>query len=157
MKMNQNMRRFLEQLQTDESVLSAELSSVLEAGFVEGKGCVLLASLASDSAFARAAAEDETGYECFINHLHIENLGEAPEFARRLNKALVESFEDSFVVIVSFDGREATVRFHRLRADQTWFKRESRRVPRGRNRGFRFKLTRQFVAVASIIIVERFV
>jgi hypothetical protein len=42
MKTNQNMRRFLGQLKTDGSALSPELSSVLDAGFVEEKGCVLL-------------------------------------------------------------------------------------------------------------------
>jgi hypothetical protein len=119
MKTNQNMRRFLGQLKTDGSALSPELSSVLDAGFVEEKGCVLLASKARGSAFARDT-EDETGYECFINHLHVQDLGEALEFARLLHKALVDAFMGSFVVIVAYDGREATIRFHRLRADQTW-------------------------------------
>jgi hypothetical protein len=118
MKTNQNMRRFLGQLKTDRSALSPELSSVLDADFVEEKGCVLLAK-ASGSALARAT-EDETGYECLINHLHVEDLGEALELARRLHEALAYTFIGSFVVIVAYDGREATVRFHRLRADQTW-------------------------------------
>jgi len=113
------MRRFLEQLKTDGSALSPELSSVLDAGFVEEKGCVLLAAKARGSALA-PAKEDETGFECFINHLHVEDLGEALEFARRFNKALADAFTGNFVVIVSYDGREATVRFHRLRPDQSW-------------------------------------
>jgi hypothetical protein len=122
MRTNQNMRGFLNGLQAHKPILSPELSSVLSAGFVEEKGCVLLASQAhdTDSAFTRAATQDETGYECFINHVHVESLGEALEFARRLNKALAATFADDFVVIVSFDGRDATVRFHRLRAGQTW-------------------------------------
>jgi hypothetical protein len=119
MKTNQNMRRFLGQLKTDTSALSPELSSILDAGFVEEKGCVLLAAKARGSAFD-PSNEDETGYECFINHLHVEDLGEALEFARRLQKALAHAFTGSFVVVVAYDGREATVRFHRLRADQTW-------------------------------------
>jgi hypothetical protein len=113
------MRRFLGQMKTDGSALSPELSNVLDAGFVEEKGCVLLASKARSSAFA-SATEDETGYECFINHLHVEDLGEALEIARRLHKVLAEGFTSSFVVIVAYDGREATVRFHRLRAGQRW-------------------------------------
>jgi hypothetical protein len=89
---------------------------------VEEKGCVLLASQApdTDSAFTRAATQDETGYECYINHVHVESLGEALEFARRLNKALAATFVGGFVVVVSFDGREATVRFYQLRAGQAW-------------------------------------
>src|SRR5580704_15081813 len=78
------------QLKTDGSPLSPELSSVLEAGFVEEKGCVLFASKARGSTFARAT-EDETGFECFINHLHIEDLAEALEFARLLHKALADA------------------------------------------------------------------
>jgi hypothetical protein len=120
MKTNQNMRRLLTELQTSPSVLSPELLSILASGFVEEKGCVLLASETHDSAFDRAATLDETGYECFINHVHVERLGEALEFARRLKKALAATFAGDFVVIVSFDGHEATVRFHRLRAGQTW-------------------------------------
>lgn len=120
MRTNQIMRRFLRDLQTHETVLSPKLSSVLPAGFVEEKGCVLLASEARDSAFTRAGTQDETGYECFINHVHVDSLGDGLEFARQLNKRLAECFTGSFVVIVSFDGREGAVRFHRRRAGQAW-------------------------------------
>jgi len=115
------MSRLLRDLQTHEIVLSPELSRVLAGGFVEERGCVLLASEAHNSAWTRVAdTHDETGYECFINHLHIESLQEALELARRLIEALAERFTGRFAVIVSFDGREATVRFHRLRAGQAW-------------------------------------
>jgi len=120
MKINQNMREYLSHLQEHESALSPELSSVLAAGFVEKSGCVLLASAECGSAVPRDPTEDDTGYECFINHLHVNDLSEALQFARRLKCALAERFTDVFVIIVSFDGREATVRFHRLRAGQTW-------------------------------------
>jgi hypothetical protein len=114
------MRGYLSHLQTREPVLSPELSRVLAEGFVEENGCVLLATEARDSPAARTVAQDETGYECFINHLHVKNLAEALEFARRLNGALVRTFTDGFIVIVSFDGIEATVRFHKHRKGQTW-------------------------------------
>jgi len=77
MRTNQRMRQYFSHLQTKDSVLSPELSRVLVAGFVEKEGCVLLASKAPDSVATPAAAKDETGYECFINHLHVKNLGEA--------------------------------------------------------------------------------
>ena len=120
MKSNQNMRRFLRELKENRPALSPKLSSILNAGFVEEKGCVFLASEKRDSGSDRAAAQDETGYECFVNHVHVEGLGEALEFARRLKNALTSLFPGDFVVIVSFDGREATIRFHRLRSGQTW-------------------------------------
>ena len=114
------MRRFLGELKENPPGLSPKLSSILNAGFVEEKGCVLLASEKRDSEFDRTATQDETGYESFVNHVHVESLGEALEFARRLKKALTSLFPGDFAVIVSFDGREATVRFHRLRAGHTW-------------------------------------
>jgi hypothetical protein len=120
MRTNQSMREYLSHLQARDSVLSPKLLSILVAGFVEVEGCVLLASEAHNPVAGRAATQDETGYECFVNHLHIKNLGEALEFAQRLSSALAERFRVRFVVIVSFDGRGATVRFHKLRSGQTW-------------------------------------
>jgi hypothetical protein len=114
------MRGYLSHLQSPEAVLSPELSSVLVAGFVDENGCVLLASEARDSRSVRTAAQDETGHECFINHLHAKNLAEALEFAKCLQGALAKGYTGVFVVIVSFDGHEATVRFHKHRAGQTW-------------------------------------
>jgi hypothetical protein len=115
------MSHFMRDLQAHESGVSPGLSNVLARGFVEDQGCVLLASEAHNSAFARVTGTyDETGYECFINHLHTKSLQEALELARRLTRALGERFTSSFTVIVSFDGRQATVRFHKLRPGQVW-------------------------------------
>jgi hypothetical protein len=114
------MRRFLGELNENRPGLAPKLSSILNAGFVEENGCVLLASEKRDSGLGRTATQGETGCGCFVNHVHVESLGEALEFARRLKKALTSLFPGDFVVIVSFDGREATVRFHQLRTGQTW-------------------------------------
>jgi hypothetical protein len=93
------MRGYLSHLQTREPVLSPELSRVLVEGFVEDNGCVLLATEARDSLAARNRdAQNETGRECFTNHLHVKNLAEALEFARRLNGALVKGFTARFIV-----------------------------------------------------------
>jgi hypothetical protein len=116
MRTNENMLGYLSHLQTREPVLSPELSRVLVEGFVEENGCVLLATEARDSLAARNMdAQNETGHECFIDHLHVKNLAETLEFARRLNGALVKGFTGRFIVMVSFDGSEATVRFHKHR------------------------------------------
>ena len=120
MRTNQKMRGYLSHLQSDESALSPELLSILALGFVEENGCLLLASEARAPVVARDARQDDTGYECFINHLHVKSLAEAIEFAQRLKNALTARFNDGFVVIVSFDGREATVRFHKNRVGQRW-------------------------------------
>jgi hypothetical protein len=116
------MREFLRDLRSHESAITPEVSEILGAGFVEENGCVLLASRAHHAASTRAATEDETGYECFVNHIHLRSLQEALEVTRQLTKGLAEHFTGGFVVIVSFDGREATVRFHRFRVGQTWLR-----------------------------------
>ena len=121
MRTNKKMSGLLEVLQTRDIVLSAEVARVLAGGFVEEQGCVLLASQVHNVVRTRVAdTQDETGYECFINHVHLKSLQEALELARRLSKALANRFTGQFSVIVSFDGREATVRFHRVRAGQIW-------------------------------------
>ena len=79
------MRGYLSHLQAHEPALSPELSNVLVSGFVEEKDCVLFASVARASTVARDVGQDDTGYECFINHLHVKSLGEALAFARRLD------------------------------------------------------------------------
>ena len=120
MRTNKKMQRYLADWKSDESTLSPELSRILNSGFVQENGCVFFASEGRVSTVARNDQEDDTGYECFANHVHVKTVAEALEFARRLKRALAESFSDGFVVIVAFDGHEATVRFHKHRAGQAW-------------------------------------
>jgi len=120
MRTNQRMQGYLADWKSDESTLSPELSRILNSGFVEENGCVFLASEAHNSADTRHGELDDTGLECFVNHLHVKSLAEAVQFARRLESALTERFTDSFAVVVSFDGRDATVRFHKRRAGEAW-------------------------------------
>ena len=114
------MRGYLDHLQSDASALSPDLLRILARGFVEEQGCVLLAAVERATEVARSVGQDDTGYECFINHLHIKSLADAVEYARRLKNALAERFTESFVVIVAFDGWEATVRFHKNRVGESW-------------------------------------
>ena len=121
MRTNYKMSGLLKDLQTHDIVLSPEASRILAAGFVEERGCVLLASEAHNSKHTPIAdAFDETGYECFVNHLHLESLRDALELAKQLAQSLSERFKCGFAVIVGFDGREATVRFHKIRPGQSW-------------------------------------
>ena len=110
------MRGYLADRKSDESALSPELSRILNSGFVKENGCVFLAS----ENRVRNDQQDDTGYECFINHVHVKTLAQALEFARRLKSALAQHFSDDFVVIAGFDGHEATVRFHKHRPGQAW-------------------------------------
>jgi len=76
---------------------------------------------------------DRTGYECFVNHIHIEDylengglhplemLGRGIALARELKIRLGQLHGDKhFRIIVAFDGSSCTVRFHTVRPDEEW-------------------------------------
>jgi hypothetical protein len=110
--------------------LPAELSDLLSAGVVDQDGCVLFAQLAKGTGSAsRDRFPDLTGYECFVNHVHIDDYVEGADaatlaamgvaFARRLS-GLLSDHRGEFNVIVGSDELSCTVRFHRVRAGEAW-------------------------------------
>ena len=117
----------------DPKALPQKLLALLGAGFVEEEKCVFLSLLKIDSPVKRADFPDRTAYECFVNHIHIEDylengglpplemLGRGLALAREL-KARLSSLPGKrhFRIIVSFRGPSCTVRFHTVRPDETW-------------------------------------
>ena len=69
---------------------------------------------------------DETGYECFINHIHIDAHSDEPlplamVFADKIGKAWASSAEvNSLRVIVSCNDTGCVVRCHVVRPLQSW-------------------------------------
>jgi hypothetical protein len=110
--------------------LPAKLSDLLSAGVVDRDGCVFFAELAKRASNAsRSDFPDLTGYECFVNHVHIDDYVEDADpqtlaamgvtFARRLCELLSERSGD-FNVIVGSDELSCSVRFHLVRAGEAW-------------------------------------
>ena len=110
--------------------LPAKLSDLLSAGFVDQDGCVFFAQFAKRTSGAdHSDFPDLTGYECFVNHVHIDDYVEDADpqtlaamgvaFARRLCELLSERSGD-FNVIVGSDDLSCSVRFHRVRASEAW-------------------------------------
>lgn len=71
--------------------------------------------------------EDKTGYECFINHIHLPfdgtgaSLKSCLGYAIALQKGLARIAKNrSFMVIASVNDDWCTVRFHQLRQGETW-------------------------------------
>jgi hypothetical protein len=93
--------------------LSPDLTEILKRGFVVRDGCTLLTAEANKT--THIPPIDAIGYECFVNHLHIESFPVALLFASELAAALRRAFDERFIVILSFDGGDATVRFHKDR------------------------------------------
>jgi hypothetical protein len=110
--------------------LPAKLSDLLSAGFVDKDGCLFFAQFAKRTSGAdRSDFPDLTGYECFVNHIHIDDYIEDADaqtlaaigvsFARRLCE-LLSARSGDFNVIVGTDELSCSVRFHRIRAGEAW-------------------------------------
>ena len=113
MRTNRKMRRLLTGLKKPR-VFDPRLARLLRAGFVKKHGCTLLKAPAAKSTPYEQAGMDRTGYEAFINHIHTRPFSQAWEYAQRLTQRLKRQ-PGRFAIIISFDGTEATVRFHRRR------------------------------------------
>jgi len=71
--------------------------------------------------------EDKTGFECFINHIHLPFDGTATSlksclsYAIALQKGLARIAKNrSFQVIVAVEDHGCSVRFHQLRQGEAW-------------------------------------
>jgi hypothetical protein len=100
----------------------------VEDDLIEANGAVLLKNEYMQSKhIAVEDYQDKTGYECFINHVHIpckngkRALLSALGYIFGLRKSLEKQFPDRvFVIIASFSDGECTVRFHQFRNNEQW-------------------------------------
>jgi len=117
----------------DPRALPQRLLSVLNGGFVEEDQCVFLSFLKREAPVGRLDFPDCTGYECFVNHIRVEDylengglpplevLGRGLALARELKSRLSRLHEGKhFRIIVAFNGSTCTVRFHTVRPDEEW-------------------------------------
>lgn len=120
--------RYTPCLSSRDIVLPRRLMVVLESGLVRKDGCVFLASLlAQCRSVSRHDFPDMTGYECFVNKVHLDNLACSQlvrigvTFLHRVSNLLRTSDIHSPVIgIVSADDASVTARFHLLRAQEAW-------------------------------------
>ena len=117
----------------DPNALPQKLLALLNAGFVEADQCVFLLALKKVATVERLDFANRTAYECFVNHIHIEDylengglpplelLGRGLALARELRQRLSLLHGDKhFRIIVAFPGPTCTVRFHMIRTDEEW-------------------------------------
>ena len=137
MKTNQRMDALYDEIREenldDPKALPQKLLMLLNSGFVEEEQCLFLSVLKQGTPVKRVDFPDRTGYECFVNHIHIEDylengglpplelLGRGIALARELKAQLSQLHGGKhFRIIVAFDGSSCTVRFHAVRADERW-------------------------------------
>jgi hypothetical protein len=112
--------------------LDAALAAILDEGFRETEGCIVLRRCADANPHISVAPSwDETGYEALLNHIHLEDVvaGGPPKpdlrlqvalFAERLASDLKHAYPDETFDVVIGVGDSWTVRFHKVREGQTW-------------------------------------
>src|SRR5262249_34008593 len=123
MQMNLAMKGLLDDLVSKPPPsLPVALSAVINEGFVtQGAGSFLRWLCEHRGNAIPPMFPDETGYECFINHIHIDTHSEEPlplamVFADKVGKAWVSSGAmNSLRVIVSCNDTGCVVRCHVVR------------------------------------------
>ena len=109
-----------------------DLRDVLGLGVTEKYECVLLKALENTAGeYDPLAHFDRTGYECLVNHVHIDPrnvddpipLRGGLAYADALVDALKEApYQGPFRIIMSLNPAQniCTVRFHRVRRGESW-------------------------------------
>ncbi len=132
MKTNIKMTQWIRTCKIKKNSLASTLRDILDEGLIHSDGCILLNSqLRLIQPSARKQFEDETGYECFVNHLHLEDLLTSTDHCVLLEQAFAFAQElarltektrilNSLAYIISGDDDEVNVRFHVIRAGQSW-------------------------------------
>jgi hypothetical protein len=108
--------------------LESKLARIADGGIVSVDNSFLLRELANVKTNAtQENFPDKTGYECFINHVHIEDYviehfsTQAAIFAASvLRRWIAEKFNGHLVAIISSDEESTTVRFHHKRSNEFW-------------------------------------
>ena len=137
MKTNPQMDALYEEIRDDNlddpKALPQKLLALLNAGFVEEEQCVFLLLKKKKVSVQRIDFRDCTDYECYVNHVHVEDylengglpplemLGRGIALAQELKSRLSQLHgAKHFRIIVGFNGISCTVRFHSVRPDEEW-------------------------------------
>ena len=127
-EMNQIMISEIEHANTCAQQLPRELDQIVADGFLESDGCFLLRALAKrDTNTSLQDFPDRTGYECFVNSIHLDDyvsencLILAFAFAEALLSAWRKSGRDEpLKLIISSDEFGALVKCHVVRPSESW-------------------------------------
>ena len=138
MRMNERMRSSLRQAGPADFAkgekLSEELSHLLAQGFTNFDGTIIFTAMRNIAEKVKPENfSDKTAFECFVNHIHVEDQLDEPEFDRlgllkqSVAFALTAERElrsvfpaKSFKVIVAAKADGCEVRFHAARPGEEW-------------------------------------
>ena len=134
MKMNGSMRQLLDSMSLSLPFVLADESSESLPEMVTIDGSILLADEYERSrSVSFKDFPDRTGYECFVNHVHVEDylddaglgsnaiLKQGIALANKIVEKLLPLFPDKlFKVIVAANESGCSVRFHMIRSGENW-------------------------------------
>ena len=126
MRSNAPMRTLLNSTQAVRT-LAPSLMQIANDGFEVRDGCYVLRALSMQANAPRARFGDCTGYECFVNSLHVEDyctetpLAHALLFAMEvLRKWRLEKPTSCLVAILTADEFSVVAKFHVKRDGEQW-------------------------------------
>jgi hypothetical protein len=128
MQMNTAMRSEYENAHKIHCTLPRELLNNVKEGFLKINNCIFLKHQYDlCKHVTQDDFPDEVGYECFVNHIHIDNyvnnnlLTVGILLLQELgNSWLSQDIEGVLRLILSIDETSCVVRCHLLRSDQLW-------------------------------------
>jgi len=133
MNANARMKALLDKLGSEPVELPQKLARIASEKLIAQEGCYFAKSLYLRKGRANLAMfPDATGYECFVNHIHVDDYTEPHSVLGQLRMALslidqcrgcwLHSQSDQLPIrfIVSCDESSCTFRFHVIRAGQKW-------------------------------------
>lgn len=115
-------------LQIIKSKLEESLAQLTSDGFVEKDGCVFLKSLfILQSHYTEKYFVDNTGYECFVNSIHIDDYVDGDYLIQCvlfmdhvINELEIHKINGSFTFILSETQFGANFKFHLTREKEVW-------------------------------------
>ena len=127
-KMNQKMKHALHATEWTSNELPETLSNLAVRGFIEHDECFFLAStIEKKTNISSSDFPDKTGYECFINSIHIDDhiqsdyLINACLLAETILKKLSMLEKNQLLrIIISSNEFGATLKVHLLRTGESW-------------------------------------
>jgi hypothetical protein len=108
--------------------LPARLRELLKGGIVVRNDCFFLKSLLDKSKSARLADfADRTGFECFVNHFHIDDYSTANQLPLSLSVITATSRlikkrcqKRKIYAVLGMDGDSVNLRFYTFRRNESW-------------------------------------
>ncbi len=127
-RMNKRMWRLLKKLNLSMPLrVNPTGRGFTRKSFVVSRRCVLLRKQYKYQPITKKYFHDKTGYECFVNYVHLKfdgtrgTLRSCLEYCANLETALIAlSSRRHFKIHASFSGDGSVVRFHTIRPGENW-------------------------------------